>query len=87
MSSILSFFSGISILVLIISITNGFHNKIKSDLLKNTPHISITNYIDKDVKNLSYVIKMVKNNKNVKSVSAHIKKEAFIIKKKSIRSY
>ena len=83
LSIMLSMSFGSSILITAISILDGFHNKLKNNLVNTTPHITISNYSKRQVCSWNYILNKIKQKNYTQSIIPDFNLNGLILKKKA----
>ena len=86
-NTIINISFSICMLICIISVTKGFDNEIKEKLLRNTPHITINNFSEKNMESWSYILNKIKKKNYIKEIIPCVSSRGLILKDKAYNVY
>ena len=75
--SIIGIALGVAVLVIVLSVMNGFDSEIKTRILSMVPHLTVTNYNHR-VSNWQELSTKIKQNPKVKHIAPYIESEAML---------
>lgn len=79
-TAIAGIFVGVTAIIIVLSVMNGFHQELKERILGLTPHIIVTKYSYDEIENYDSIIPILKNYPGVVSVAPFIYTKTIIRK-------
>src|SRR5262245_9531860 len=76
--SIIGVMLGVAVLIIVISVMTGFDKELRDKILGFDPHLRISNYNNRPLKNYRELASLVSSNANVRAVAPYIMQQVFV---------
>ncbi len=76
--SIIGVMLGVAVLIIVISVMTGFDKELRDKILGFDPHLRLTHYTNRPLKNYREIAQAVATNDNVKAVAPYISQQVFV---------
>src|SRR6476661_6868911 len=69
---------GVAVLIIVISVMTGFDKELRDKILGFDPHLRLTHYNNRPVKNYRELSRLVSTNENVRAVAPYVTQQVFV---------
>src|SRR6187549_2169283 len=76
--SIIGVMLGVAVLIIVISVMTGFDKELRDKILGFDPHLRVSRYNSRPVKNYRELGEVISSNANVKAVAPYVLQQVFV---------